>query len=214
MGITIQSTSLAPPFGDYLVGAAGRDPITPLHEVTATGTLNPIGGEPIDLTGTYDDETDSLALANPTEGYTFTGVFDTTGSFDAIVGEYDGPDGAGFFGCLAGTSVPTEIYCGTFASKKPGTEGTWDILITGNQVAGIAFPNALSEGDPFAFEGTIETTGTMRDLTAGNEEPGVYTLTITGTLNTKTNTIEGTWTYNDLKAPLSESGNWSGSPCP
>ncbi|HKQ20117.1 MAG TPA: hypothetical protein VJW75_10265 [Candidatus Eisenbacteria bacterium] len=84
-------------------------------------------------------------------------------------------------------------------------------LIVGGELAGIAFPDS---GEPLSFEGTVETTGTMRSISGGDENPGVDRLTVTGTLNTTTNTVSGTWTYEDLVTPSTDSGTWSGSPCP
>jgi hypothetical protein len=207
LSITVNSTNLASPFRTRL---ASRAPLAPFADVTASGVLKPIGESPINLSGTYDDQSDSLELANVIAGYTFTGVYDTTGTYHAILGEYIGPNGVGFFGCVTGAAAPG-LYCGTFDSDVTATGGNWDLLITGDEVAGIAFP---AGAEPFGFEGTIETTGTMRDITAGDSDPGVYTLTVTGTLDTTTNTVTGAWTYEDHITPSTDNGTWSGSACP
>lgn len=206
LSITIQSTSLAAPRPTRLILAPHPRPAA--ASVVATGTLKPVGGSATSVSGTYDQEVDSLYLSGA--GYTMTGEFDTSGTFQSINGPYDGPNGQGFFGCVTGLTNPM-TYCGTFASGSTSNAGNWDILVGGSLVGGIAFP---AGSEPFAFEGTIETTGTMRAITAGNSDPGVYTLTVTGTLNTTTNTVSGTWTYNDLVAPSTDSGTWSGPACP
>jgi len=207
--VTINSTSLAAPFG-HRSSAAWRNPLAPVAVITASGTMKPIGGSAISLTGSYNDQTDSLGLSNTTAGYTLAGAYDTTGSFDVVIGQYDGPSGTGFFAGVQGATTQN-TYCGTFDSNTTATTGSWDILITGGKVGGIAFPTS---GEPFAFDGTIETTGAMRNITAGDSDPGVFTLTVTGTLDTTTNTVSGTWTYDDLITPTTDSGNWSGSLCP
>lgn len=210
LSVTVNSTSLAAPFPGRFRAAGLRAPFAPEAVITATGAITPIGGSSIALTGTYNDQSDSLDLANGSAGYTFAGAYDTTGSFDAMVGQYSGPNGPGFFGCITGLGTPT-TYCGTFDSNTTAVTGSFDILIAGGEVGGIAFPTS---GEPFAFDGTIETTGTMRAITAGNSDPGVSLLTVTGTLDTTTNTVSGTWTYEDLIAPSTDTGTWSGSLCP
>lgn len=211
LSITINTANLASPLPGHRRVATARALLGPSATVTASGTLKPIGGGTIALTGTYDDQADTLHLGGPLSApYSFSGVYDTTGTFNSMIGQYDGPNGAGFFGSLTGLSI-YGAYCGTFASGTTATGGNWDILVAGGEVGGIAFPTS---GEPFAFEGTIETTGTMRSITAGSDDPGVFTLTITGTLNTTTNTVSGNWTYDDLVTPSTDSGTWSGPLCP
>ena len=96
MSVTIASTTLAPkrPVRS-IVSPASR---SPRAVVTAIGTLKKVGGGTVALTGTYNDVSDSLNLANAGAGYTFGGEYDTTGTFDAISGGYTGPGGSGFFG--------------------------------------------------------------------------------------------------------------------
>lgn len=209
LSVTINSTSLAAPFRSRL-GVLTRPPLARPADIPATGVLKPIGGSSVTLTGSYNDQSDSLHLANLAAGYAFAGIYDTTGSFSAVIGQYVGPNGIGFFGAVTGSAIPT-AFCGTFDSDVTATGGNWDLVIAGGEVGGIAFPTGA---EPFAFEGTIETSGTMRDITAGSDDPGVYQLTVTGTLDMTTNTVSGTWTYEDLITPATDSGTWSGSPCP
>jgi len=208
MNVTVNSTTLA-----------GRSPVrlastlaprlTSRSVVTATGTIKLVGGGTVNLAGSYNDVSDSLNLLGT--GYTFGGEYDTSGTFKSISGGYTGPSGNGFFGIVTGASTAT-AYCGTFASGSSGVSGTWDIVTEPNgQLGGIAFPTT---GEPSAFEGTIQTAGTMRTLTAGFTDPGVSTLTVTGTLNTTNNTISGNWAYDDLVGSGDDSGTWSGNLCP
>jgi hypothetical protein len=204
LSVTVQSTSLASPHPGRLL-LATRPQRSGAAVVSATGTLKPIGGSQASVSGSYDPDQDTLYLAGA--GYTMQGQYDSSGTFQSISGMYSGPNGQGFFGCVTGSTTPA-TYCGTFTG---GSTGNWDILIAGDKVGGIAFP---ATGEPSAFEGTIETTGTMRAITAGNSDPGVSTLTVTGTWNTTTNTVSGSWTFEDLVTPSTISGTWSGSPCP
>lgn len=205
--VTVNSTSLASPFSAHVTaGSGGR--LAAGAQVGASGVFRPIGGSAVSLSGTYDDQADTLNLSGG--GYSLSGEYDTTGMFHAMIGQYDGPNGPGFFGSVTGVTAPM-TFCGTFDSDVTSTMGNWDLLVTGGEIAGIAFPVA---GEPFGFEGTIETTGTQRAITGGDSDPGVYTLTVTGTLDTTTNTVSGTWTFEDHVAPSTDSGTWSGSPCP
>jgi hypothetical protein len=205
--VTINSTSLASPFGAR-PAATNRLLLAPSVDVAASGVFEPIGGASVSLSGMYEDQGDTLNLSGG--GYSLRGVYDTTGTYHAVLGQYNGPNGPGIFGSVTGITNPT-IMCGTFDSDVTTTTGNWNILVTGGEVAGLGIPTS---GDPFGFEGTIETTGTQRAITAGDSDPGVYTLTVTGTLDTTTNTVSGTWTYEDHVTPSTDSGTWSGSPCP
>jgi hypothetical protein len=207
ISITINSTSLVAPFSTRLA-ASPRGVLAPSLDIVASGVFRPIGAASVALTGTYNDQGDTLNLSGG--GYTLSGAYDTTGTYPGMLGQYDGPNGAGFFGSVTGVAGALTL-CGTFQNDSTLTTGNWDILIAGSEVAGVAFPEGA---EPFGFEGTIETTGTMRAITAGDSDPGNYTLTVTGTLDTTTNTATGSWTYEDFITPSTAIGTWSGSPCP
>ncbi len=211
MNVTVNSVNLSARRPVAFPGAAG--PLAPRGSsgtVTASGTLRLLAGGTVSLSGTYNDVSDTLNLANVGAGYAFAGEYDTSGTFTTINGQYTGPNGPGFFGVVTGLTGTT-TFCGSYVSGSTAAHGNWDILVAGGLVGGVAIPTA---GEPFAFEGTIETTGTTRDIFAGFSDPGVSTLTVTGTLDTTTNTITGSWTYDDLVTPATDSGTWSGSLCP
>jgi len=207
---TLATTTLAPKSPSPLRSILAVHPSSKAV-VAATGTLRLVGGGTVNLTGSYNDVSDSLNLSGA--GYAFGGEYDTSGTFNSINGQYTGPNGAGFFGMVTGTAAVASTYCGAFASTTgSGLVGNWDILIAGSQVGGIGIPTA---GTPIAFEGTIQTSGAMRTLVAGATDAGVFNLSVTGTLNTTNNTISGTWTYDDLTVSNSDdTGTWSGSLCP
>jgi hypothetical protein len=182
--------------------------------VTASGTLTPVGGSPVALSGTYDTDTDALMLTG--SGYDLVGQADTTGSNDAILGGWDGPGGPGLFGCAQGTSSsPVTTICGTYMSDtSTEPDGNFDILITGSECAGIAFP---ADGSPFqTFEGTVgDGTGTSKTLELVGTE-GTYTLNVGGTWDTATNDVSGWWGLYDTSTDpptLLDSGTFEGGSC-
>jgi len=211
MNVTVNTTALAPksPFAPLRPASFSRANHAAEAVVTASGVLRIVGGGTVNLTGTYNNVSDSLALNGG--GYAFTGEHDTTGVYDSMTGQYTGPNGPGFFAALTGLTGASS-YCGTFAtSGSTGLTGSWDFISANGQIRGAGFPIS---GDPIGFEGTIATTGTSRAINAGAGQPGVYTLTVTGTLNTSTNVVSGTWTYDDLVGTSDDTGTWTGQLCP
>jgi len=80
----------------------------------------------------------------------------------------------------------------------------------------VAFPGRPRDvrlylnGD-LQFSGPLAKTGRYE---FNPMPPGVYTLTVTGTLNTSTNVVSGTWTYDDLVGTSDDNGTWTGQLCP
>src|SRR5512140_812404 len=108
LSITVNSTSLA----RGLHGA-------PAAAVTATGTLKIVGGSTVSLTGSYDSELDTLHLAGG--GYLIRGTYYTpTDQPPSMNGEWTGPGGAGFWGCVLGSGSAVKVFCGTFTINQGG----------------------------------------------------------------------------------------------
>lgn len=200
MSVSISSASLA----SRLHG--GRVSTT---VVTATGSIKPIGGGTISLTGSYNTDTDTLGLSG--SGYVFTGQADTTGGVDVITGSWTGPGGPGVFGCGEGTaSNPVGAYCGSYENDAGTDTGNFDFLAIGDEFSGIVFPSDGSE--PSVFEGAISGTGTVRNID-GLGQVGDLELIVTGTLNTTTGAVAGTWETRDVNLIVVDFGTWMGARC-
>jgi hypothetical protein len=176
--------------------------------VTASGVITPDGGSPISLTGTYDSATDSLYLNGG--GYAFGGQYDGSGAIAGIAGLYTGPNGAGQFGCATGSSASIGVYCGTYQNQAVTETGNWNLVTSGSYIVGLAVPSGQTFG--LGLEGTLTGTGTTRTITVGSDDGNGGLLTATGTLNTTTHAMSGTWHTTQDAAPV-DSGSWSGNLC-
>lgn len=183
LAVTIQSGTLAPP-------AASRA-ASLLDPVNATGTLT-LGGT-TSLTGTYDPDTDILALTGG--GYTFGGGFD---GVDRLEGIWTGPGAtSGTFVATAGTTGVA--YCGTYtATDGSGDSGTFSIVVTGTTVRGEAYSS--TDQVPIPLDGVISGTAITIYV------PGTTTPLATGTRSG--NTVSGT--YDDGQGGV---GTWTGTLC-
>jgi len=202
LSVTISSATLAPSLRGRRASAA---------VVTATGTIKPIGGSTISLTGNYNTDTDSLGLSG--SGYVFTGQTDTTGIVDAILGQWTGSGGPGVFGCADGTaSYPVSAYCSSYENDTASDNGKLAFLAIGDEFSGIVFP---ADGDPpRTFEGTLTGTGTVRSINGQGQE-GDLQLNVAGTLDTSTYTVGGTWSiYDVVNDIVVDFGTWTGALCP
>jgi hypothetical protein len=180
--VTVQTATPAPPV------PTGPSLMAP---VTASGTLQ-LGGTQTSLTGTYDPDTDILAITGG--GYTFGGGFD---GVDRIEGLWTGP------GNITGTFVTTQsnsgtAFCGTFIQDDQMDSGTFSFVISGNTLRGEAVSSVNNDVTPLegAVSGnaiTIYFPGTTIALAVG---------TRSGT------TVSGT--FDDLEGTT---GTWSGGAC-
>ncbi len=195
VSLTIATTALAPALRSAIV--------------TATGSFDLDGGAAIPLTGTYDTDTDSVYATGG--GYSIAGAYDSTGTEIAILGGYTGPNGDGFFACLAGASTSITTLCGSFDNDTMTETGLWNILIYGDDVAGAAVPDGGST--VIGFEGTVVGTGNPRTINFSGSD-GAVDLTGTGSWNTTTNVVTGTWDTVDsgTLTPI-DNGTWGGTPC-
>ena len=198
--VTIATTTLTPPPGALAARAVAVD---------ASATFRPIGGSVVNLSGTYDADSDTLLLSGG--GYTIVAEVEE-GDPPSTVGQYDGPNGPGFFGAVATGSTSTPVYCGTYQSNTTSENGNLSFLVSGDVFAGITFSAVTSWFRP--FEGSVSGTGTTRTVIGGNVEDGVDSLYISGSFNTVSGVSSGTWTLVDLTDQSAESGTWSAVECP
>jgi hypothetical protein len=164
--------------------------------LVVTGVLKINGGATISLTGFLVVETGELSLTGG--GYTFDGFLD----MGSVTGTFTYSGGTGYFSAEQGSSSTVKTYCGSYQDNAPGTEsGTFNMIINGTSIVVIVFPDG-SGGNSFVGEG--ELIGGTQIVIYNPEVPSVPAAT--GTLNTATNTISGTY----LGDP---GGTWSGSAC-
>lgn len=201
LSITIQSPTFSPQGATRVLGP------TP---VAASATFQPIVGGPVSLTGTYDTVTDSLSLMGG--GYTLGVTIETDDANPGFATTYTGPNGPGFAGAIRSDSLAMLIFCGTWSSSTTSFGGAMGFLVADTMIAGIAFPDGAT--DPIFIEGTSTGSGTSRTIMVAGSESGVYDLSITGTYNTLTSVINGTWQYDDLVGPSQDNGTFSATPCP
>jgi hypothetical protein len=178
--------------------------------VTASGTFRPIGGVVVALSGTYDQTTDSLFLAGG--GYAVAALVETDGEPVSMVGQYDGPNGPGFFGAISTATTSVPVFCGSYQSNTTAENGNLSYLLIENQFAGVAFSGLSSAVRP--FEGTVSGTGSTRTVMGTGGQDNVDSLAISGTVNTITGMSSGIWTVTDLGGVPVDDGTWSASECP
>lgn len=194
LSISIPTANLAPRLGS----AAVTDTV-----VTASGVMSIDGGEVVTLGGSYDTAADSLHLVGGP--WTLAGLYDPTTSPPVMEGTIDGPNGAALFACFAGNTDSVHVFCGTFESGATPATGRWNVLIAGATLGGLMAPDgaAIATG----FSGLVTGSGPSRSLTFSAGEPGSGLVSGTGTWNTITREVAGTW------ATESDSGTWSAEPC-
>lgn len=205
-------------------GLAGRIgvPNAPQAAVTASGTLTLSGAAPITLTGTFDDETGDVALADTIGlGYALAGFY-VPAPPSNIFGSYTGPNGSGSFDCLSGGSSSATVMCGIWTSgvltdiDGNFLSGTFTFTIREGAIEGVVYvPGNTPPADAITFTGSVSGTGTSRPVTATAEFPNVYRLAANGTLDTTTNEItDGTYLFDDLTGGNpDDTGTWQSGLC-
>jgi hypothetical protein len=127
--------------------------------VTATGTVTPSGGSGVALTGTYDDQSNHVALTGG--GWTLGGDLTSFG----LEGTYSGPGGVtGVFSVWrSGTGTDTVIVVvGTYAANVGTGSGNFNFafrpsITSGQNLHGNAFDAAVPT--PISLDGTATADG-------------------------------------------------------
>jgi hypothetical protein len=207
--VVINSTSLARRFepgrslGPLRAGAA---------TVTASATLKFEGGGTQTVTGTYDPALDSLWLSNAE--YSFYGEYEDDNPPPSVGGTYEGPDGPGAFGALAGGAIPFQIYLGSFQSDSTDVAGTFNLAIRDTIAGAIVCPKGSTSLDVTFLEGTATGAGAIRSISISNTEPGLTEVSATGTVDTGEGTASGVWSMFDSGEPKGDNGTWSATYSP
>jgi hypothetical protein len=175
---------------------AGPARITrPLTVVNATGTFTLNGGSAIALTGTYDDQTNVLVVTGG--GYAFTGVY----ANGVISGTFTGPGGVdGAFSMQVSTGVAARAYCGEYTSDVGGGGGTFNLVVTGATVSGVAWDVDSDTATPLI--GTRLANDSLYVSIASTT-----TQVAAGTVSSDSATVSGVYSIDG------DTGTWSGGLC-
>lgn len=171
--------------------------------VTALGTLSPDVGGTVNLSGTYDPDTDSLRLTGG--GYTLAGVYLPGGVPPRLTGRFTGPLGAGSFVALAGSRTAVRTFCATYENQDASLWGTLNFAISGTTVTGFE----VEDGDTLvvALTGSVSATGTPRTLSfVGASFQG------NGTWDQAKDQVQGEWA-GYVQSGAYQVGVWSGEAC-
>jgi hypothetical protein len=188
--------------GALTVTVATSEPIPaaritgPRHEVTATGTFTPTGGSAVVLTGTYNDEDGALILSGG--GYTFTGTY----ANGVISGTFTGPGGSGSFSVLAAPAGTARTYCGTFVSNKGGSGGTFNIAVSGQTLAGVAY--VIDDDEAIPLIGTRDDDDSLHISIASSPPLPIAE----GQISEDSTTVAGVYDNNE-----GDTGTFSGELC-
>jgi hypothetical protein len=167
--------------------------------VTASMTLGPFGGGAINLTGTYDTQTDSLHAAG--QGYSVRGRSGASlAGPTVLVGNYASGSDAGSFICTPGGSGSVRVYCGEFQSATGPATGRLNLVFTDGTLFGLFCHEGLQPS--IALAGTVTGTGTVRSISFSGSVNG------TGSWNTATDEVSGAWT-----SVGGDTGSWTGERC-
>ncbi len=205
--VVISTASLAAPIrveraGHYLASRSAA-------AVGATGTLD-FGSTPLELTGTYNQASDSLNLSGG--GYTLEGVVDLSGPRPSLKGAYGGPQGTGGFGCARGTYATVQFYCGTYMNDSTTMHGVFHFTVSDTTLVGIAFPDSSATGT--AFGGFLRDAGDSLDVSIEVLVEGDHHMTGSGKLAKDTHEVRGTWADYDYFSMHTETGTFNALPCP
>jgi hypothetical protein len=185
LSVTVDTASPSPPAS----GAAA------LATVNATGVYTPSGEAAVNLSGSYDTDSDVLGLTGG--GWTFGGGLTTFG----MEGFCTGPGGAsGSFSLFTGTTGVITIV-GTFNGSS---SGAFNFAISGGAVHGNAFENG--DPTPIPLDGSFTSgTGAISILVPGLTAGPPYLATGTYTASTNPPSASGNWDNQS-----GDSGSWTG----
>ena len=198
-------------------GLAPRLRAGSLHQalVSATGTVK-IGSATTNLTGYYGNNdltgVDSLWLDGG--GWSLRGGYGADGGQSGIIGAASGPNGPGFFVTGNFDGLPISVYTGKYFNQAMTDSGTWNMATYADTVFIVAYTQGR---DPILLDGELNGAAPLRGLDAfGGADDSSYDIRATGTLNTTTGAVGGTWIYT-AKLPIagtSDNGDWNGALVP
>ena len=202
LDVTIETSPLAPTWRPPAAAGGSRgDAAVP--GVSAFGTMSPDGGGTVNLTGTYDPDTDSLYLNG--QGYALAGLYLPSGAPPRLQGRFSGPLGNGSFLVMAGSRTQVRTFCATYENGDATLWGALNFAISGTSLAGFE----VEDGDTVvvALSGSSSGTGTTRALAfLGGSFQG------SGTWDPSKNLVQGDW-LGYVQSGALDSGVWSGEAC-
>lgn len=173
------------------------------HDVVVTGALYSDQGDTIGLTGTYNEEADSLLLTGG--GYTLEGKYDAAAAIPGIAGVYSGPNGGGYFGCAVGGNSAILTMCGNLQDLGSTYSERWNMVVAGDVVAGLA---VMEDGEIIPFEGTLTGSSPNRTLAVDQNLGDGRSLVAAGTVSTATGAGQGSWEL-EMGTIADPSGLWA-----
>jgi len=177
------------------------------HDVTATGAFYTEEGDTIGLSGTYNEEANSLVMTGG--GYSLAGTYDASHSPQGIAGTYTGPNGTGIFGAAAGTSSSVTVLCGSFSDIGTSFEERWNLIVAGDAVAGVA---VMGDGEIIPFEGTLTGVSPGRTLVVADNLGDGRTMIASGTVYENAQISTGQWEL-DEGTVADPNGFWNAQDC-
>lgn len=202
--VTVSGTALAGrprSIGRAVLGAPG-------HGGTAVATCT-FGGDTITVSGTYDDEADSLHMTG--SGYAFIGrQFPDIHGTPILMGDFTGPSGDGHW--MSNGEIPApRVYCGRWRSSVAPDSGTFNFVAGDTAFFGVAvsYTGNVATG----YFGSISGPGPVVNLYALVDD--IFGLvTVEGTLDLNTGQTSGTYATTDPYYSPLDNGTWSGELCP
>jgi hypothetical protein len=182
---------------------AAKRPYTPTaapgDTIVITASLKINGGGTVPLTGFLVTASGEIYLEGG--GYVFVGVL----ADGSVTGTFTYSGGNGIFKCDEGDASSIKTYCGRYQDNSPGTEaGYFNMTISGSTIFVVIYPDDAG-GSAFSTTGSINTSNVISIY-----NPEVPSMVIaTGTLNTSTGAVSGTY----LGGGGGTGGTWSGGYC-
>jgi hypothetical protein len=178
-GVESGSLSVTAQTASPAMGRPGGGISLAAGDVTATGIYSRFDPNPgtVDLSGTYNPDSDDLSLAG--SGYTFTGTFDGQSRLE---GNFTGPSGDGNF-VTEKDDGSGQVFCGDFTGDD---SGTWTFVVINGQVHGQA-QSSTPDSPAIPLDGVVNAQGQVTIYVPGSTTQVLATGTIHGT------TASGDW---------------------
>ncbi|HUL69555.1 MAG TPA: hypothetical protein VLT17_04865 [Gemmatimonadales bacterium] len=192
-GVESGSLSVTAQTASPAMGRPGGGISLAAGDVTATGIYKRVTptAATVDLSGTYNPDSDQLDLAG--SGYTFTGGFDGQSRLE---GNFTGPNGDGNFVTEKQTGS-AQVFCGTYSGDD---SGTWSFVVSNGTLHGQAQSDVEGVA-AIPLDGTVNSQGHVTIYAPGSTTVVLATGDVTGT------SASGDWTDPES----GDTGTWTSS---
>ncbi|GEM_PF-6286193 len=117
--------------------------------VAVAGSLKPVGGAAVSLTGTFNTGTNALAVSGGAAGSTYTLAGTLSGG--ALSGSYTGPNGNGQFRMESSANNAVKVFVGTYTSQAGNSPGYFNLVQDSTSLSGLAVSVTGTNTDLFGF---------------------------------------------------------------